>query len=142
MASGLRYGVEVRGAAPADAAELARLIGQPASDMAARLDAIAAAPAAVLVTTGYAGLNGVVALHWAPVLHLPRPLATINWLLVDPDDRRHGIGRLLLKAASQSARMAGCDVLELAAQDSVAAFCEATGFARQGAVFTRSLRKR
>ena len=66
-------------------------------------------------------------------------------LVVDGDERRHGIGRLLLKAASQTARTAGCDILEIAAgadHAELAAFCRAAGFSVGGAVFARSLRKR
>ncbi len=65
-------------------------------------------------------------------------------LVVDADERRHGIGRLLLKSASQAARTAGCDTLELAGdgEGPLAAFCLATGFVPGGAAFIRSLRKR
>ena len=148
MPSHLRYGIEVRRAAAADAPELARLLTQAGAavapnEAADRLAAIR--EGAVLVTAGYAGLNGLVALHWAPALHLPRPVATITMLVVDADERRHGIGRLLLKAASQAARSANCDSLEVAAgvgHPELAAFCSAAGFASSGQVFVRSLRKR
>ena len=51
---------------------------------------------------------------------------------------------MLLKAASQAARAAGCNDLELAAASdghALAAFCLATGFAEAGPRFVRSLRK-
>ncbi len=149
MASGLRYGVEVRGAAAPDAAEIARLLAQAGvvltpAEATYRLEATAGRDdSAVLVTAGYAGLNGLVAVDWAPVLRSDRPVARLTMLVVDEDERRHGIGRLLLKAASQAARSAGCDVLEVAAEPgSLAAFCQATGFADRGPVYARSLRKR
>ena len=148
MPSGLRYGVEVRRAVAADGPELARLLGQAGAAVTAaeavdRLDAVR--NGAVLVTAGYSGLNGLVALHWAPVLHLPRPVAQMTMLVVDEDERRHGIGRMLLKAASQAARLAGCDELEVAAgegQAALVAFCRAAGFGEGGVVFGRFLRKR
>ncbi len=149
MPSGLRYGVEVRRAAAADAPELARLLAQAgamltAAEAADRLEALRArADSAVLVTAGYAGLNGLVAVQWAPALHAARPVAQLTMLVVDADERRHGIARLLLKAASQAARSAGCDMLETPGGGAdMAAFCQAAGFAEGGVVFTRSLRKR
>lgn len=148
MASGLRYGVEMRRAQAADAAELTRLLAQAGAgvspvEAAERLEAMQARPdCAVLVTTGYGGLSGLVALHWAMVLHQARPVAVVTTLVVDVDERRHGIGRLLLKAASQAARAAGCDDLTVAGDGALAIFCEATGFTRIGPTFTRSLRKR
>jgi aminoglycoside 6'-N-acetyltransferase I len=151
VASGLRFGVEVRRAAAADAPEIARLLAEAgaalsAADAADRLEAMRLhADCAVLVTAGYAGLNGLVAVHWAPVLQSPRPVARLTALVVDADERRHGIGRLLLKAASQAARSGGCDTLEVAADDGqsdLAAFCRAAGFVEEGQTFARSLRKR
>ena len=147
MASGLRYGVEVRRAVAADAPEVARLLAQSGlpitpNEAADRLEAIRTrADGAVLVAAGYGGLSGIVAVHWAPVLHAARPVAVLTTLVVDAEERRRGFGRLLLKAASQAARSAGCDMLEIAPGGG-AAFCRATGFTEVGPVFERSLRKR
>lgn len=145
MAAGLRYGVEVRRAAAADAPELSRLL-PPLTPAAAaeRLDAMRdRADGAILVATGYGGLSGIVALHWAAVLQLPRPVAMVTALVVDVEERRHGIGRLLLKAASQAARAAGCDTMDVAAAEgSLAAFCRATGFVDAEPMLRRSLRRR
>ncbi len=149
MASGLRYGVEVRGAVAADGPEIARLLAAAGAvagpgEVAERLEGLRArAESAVLVTAGYAGLNGLVVVQWAPMLHRPRPVAQITLMAVDPGERRHGIGRLLLKAASQAARSAGCDWLEAAARgEGMDAFCRAAGFAEGDAMYARSLRKR
>ena len=147
MTPGLRYGVEVRSAQPADAAEVARLVGGvPVRDMAERLERVRAnASGAAFVAVGYAGLSGVIALDWAPVLHEHRPVARVTSLIVDLDERRRGIGRLLLKAASQAARTAGCDAMELTVapgQPAMAGFCIAPGFTPRGEVFGRLLRKK
>ena len=148
MTSGLRYGVEVRSAQLADAPELARLLGGGASarDVAERWEAIRAdSSTALLVATGYGGLSGFVTLDWAPVLQHARPVARITALVVDPEERRRGIGRLLLKAASQAARSAGCESIELTVapdQDAAQAFCAATGFVARGMVSVRVLRKK
>ena len=145
VAAGLRYGVEIRAAQPADGPEIARLLGLAPPALASRLEAVRAhAGSAVLVATGYGGLSGCVALNWAPSLLQPRAAATLNVLVVDPEERRHGIGRLLLKAASQAARSAGCDSLDTLAPSATdgAAFLQASGFVQAGAGFSRSLRKR
>ena len=140
----MRYGVEVRAAAPADAPELARLLGIDPRTMAERLETVRGhASSAILVTTGYAGLSGAVGLHWAPDLLHARTVAYITALTVDAAERRHGIGRLLLKAASQAARSARCDVLLLTPEgEGTQAFCRATGFIDRGLVLERSLRRR
>ena len=151
MPSGQRFGVEVRGAAPGDAPEISRLLAQTGAVLtpgaaADRLEAMRErTDCAVLVTSGWSGLNGLVAVGWAPLLQQPRPVARITALVVDEDERRHGIGRLLLKAASKAARTAGCDILDVAVPDgqgALAAFCLATGFAQGETVFARSLRRR
>ncbi len=149
MTAGLRYGVEVRSAQLADAAELARLLSSlgaatTARDMGERLASVRSqATAACFVATGYGGLNGVVAVSWVPTLQDPRPVAHVTAFIVDPEERRRGIGRLLLKAASQAARIGGCDIVRMAVADQgiAEAFCRRTGFLPHGAVFERSLRK-
>ena len=78
-------------------------------------------------------------------LDFAEPIAQITTLLVAPDDRRRGLGRLLLKAAAQAARTAGCDGLEMVLppdRPDLEAFCAATGFVAAGTRLTRPLRKR
>ncbi|WP_310538609.1 GNAT family N-acetyltransferase [Phenylobacterium sp.] len=73
------------------------------------------------------------------------PCAFVSTFIVGPDARRRGIGRLLLKAASQAARSAGCGELHLSVpvgEVGLRAFCQATGFDEQDAGFVRALRKR
>ena len=68
----------------------------------------------------------------------------VSYMAVAPGHERRGIGRLLLKAAAQAARTAGCGRLELvvpADTPSLHEFCRATGFAEDGFRFVRSLRK-
>jgi aminoglycoside 6'-N-acetyltransferase I len=89
--------------------------------------------------------SGVIAVHWRSVLTADLKVGWISALLVDPDRRRNGIARLLLKAASQAARSAGCGELVLHAPigpEDLRTFCLATGFVESGEVFTRALRKR
>ena len=148
--AGRRYGVAIRAAQAADAAELTRLLtqapgGPEAAATAARLEALRQHPqGAVLVATGYGGLSGLVAITWAPSLRYDRPAARMLALVVDADERRAGIGRMLVKAACQAARSAGCEVLEMSVRDGEDAvgFCQAAGFVAAGAWFTRPLRRR
>jgi GNAT superfamily N-acetyltransferase len=144
-----RYGLEIRAATAADAPGLATLLSAAgwaadARDMAERLAALREAPGAVLLAVQWGPPSGVIALHWYPALEEARPVAQVTTLLVGPDDRRAGIGRLLVKAAAQAARSAGCGRMELLApaEDvSLRGFCLATGFAEAGARFVRPLRK-
>ncbi|MBL6081999.1 GNAT family N-acetyltransferase [Belnapia sp. T18] len=65
-------------------------------------------------------------------------------MLVGIEERRLGIGRLLLKAAAQAARTAGCGSLELLPTSDATdlhEFCHATGFGKTGLRFVRPLRK-
>ncbi|WP_159347545.1 GNAT family N-acetyltransferase [Roseomonas harenae] len=149
MATGTRYGVDLRAALPADSADLAILLGGTSRGIATRLDAVSRDPAAaVLVATGWNGAAiGVIALHWHPTLTSDRPRARISALAVAEEERRNGIGRLLIKAGAQAARAAGCDLLEAALSHSeeeggATAFLQALGFTPSGASFARPLRKR
>jgi GNAT superfamily N-acetyltransferase len=98
----------------------------------------------VLIASEWGPPSGVVVLHWRRGLLAPLATARIDLLLVAPEGRRRGVGRLLLKAAAQAARTAGCGVLRLdiapGAPD-LRAFCEATGFSDDGSTFSRPLRK-
>ncbi|MBP0445545.1 GNAT family N-acetyltransferase [Roseomonas sp. SSH11] len=146
MAAGTRYGVDIRAALPADSADLAALLGGTPRQMAQRLEAMPREAGAVLVATGWNGAAiGVIALNWHHTLAADRPLARISALAVAQEERRNGIGRLLIKAGAQAARVAGCDLLEAAAPgegEAAGAFLQALGFAPAGQNLARPLRKR
>lgn len=126
---------------------LLRQIGHELSprEAAERLDALRqASGSAVLVAAGFGPVIGLVALHWCGVLQQARPVARITALVVDEAERRRGIGRLLVKAGAQAARVAGCDMLELTTapdQEAAQAFWRAIGFAQSTPGFSRALRK-
>jgi GNAT superfamily N-acetyltransferase len=144
-----RYGMEIRAATPIDAPGLATMLGaagQPADarELAERILALRDGPGAALIAAQWGPPSGLVVLHWYPTLEDARPVAQVTTLLVDAEERRKGIGRLLLKAAAQAARTAGCGRFELVAAPGDAAlhaFCRSTGFAEAGPRFIRSLRK-
>ena len=147
---GSRFGLEIRAATPADAPGLAELLsaaGQAiaAGDMAVRIGALRQEHGAALIALEWGPPSGVVVLHWYRTLEAPAPIAQITTLLVGPDDRRRGVGRLLLKAAAQAARVAGCGTLQLLAgpdEPALHAFCAATGFTGMGTSLVRPLRKK
>ena len=113
--------------------------------MAERLEAVRRGLGTALLAMEWGPPSGLVALHWHATLTARLPVAQISLLLVDAGARHRGIGRLLVKAASQAARVAGCGTLELMAPDGQAdlhAFCRATGFTATGPCFVRPLRKK
>lgn len=145
-----RHGLELRAATPADApavAELLALCGRavPAPALAARLAAAGAASGCVLIALEWGPPSGIVTAHWHPTLLADQPAAAVSLLLVAPEARGRGIARLLLKAAAQAARSAGCDTLTLAVsaeQADLRGFCTASGFEAAGEVWARGLRKK
>jgi aminoglycoside 6'-N-acetyltransferase I len=166
-----RYGLEIRAATGAEAPGLAELLAagghavaprlladrldairQGAGTrhavaprlLADRLDAIRQGAGTALVALEWGPPSGVIVLHWYQTLEAALPVALITTLLVAPEARRRGIGRMLVKAAAQAARVAGCGALELAAlpdQTELEAFCRATGFIEAGPRYQRVLRK-
>jgi aminoglycoside 6'-N-acetyltransferase I len=145
-----RYGLEIRTAGSADAqglCDLLQMAGPVISPrvMAERLEAIRQEAGGALIAAEWGPPSGLVVVHWYRTLDADQATAQITTLFVAPDDRRRGIGRLLLKAAAQSARVAGCGTLELVAsadESELHAFCRATGFAETGMRFLRPLRKK
>jgi aminoglycoside 6'-N-acetyltransferase I len=147
-----RYGLQIRAAGGSDASGLAELLqasGQPVSApiLAERLDAMHRfGGGTALIAMEWGPPTGLVVVNWVQTLGEDLPVAQIGMLLVAPDERRRGVGRLLLKAASQAARVAGCGSLLLTAplqgDKSLRGFCDATGFETYGAVYARSLRKK
>ena len=147
---GNRYGLEIRAATAADAAGLAALLEEAgrAVDphrLAERLDALREAGGSALIALAWGPPSGLVAFHRHRTLGSDLAVARIDALLVGAEDRRRGIGRLLVKAASQAARVAGCGELHIDVgpdRADLRAFCAATGFTPGASVFERPLRKR
>ncbi len=144
-----RYGMEIRAATETDAPGVSELLATGGIDIAPRvladrLDAIRRDAGAALIAVEWGPPSGLVLIHWYRTLTADQPTALIAALFVGSDSRRRGIGRALLKAASQAARVAGCGTLELRSgthDPDLAAFCHSTGFTETGHVFGRALRK-
>lgn len=145
-----RYGLSIRSALAADAEGLVELLstaGVPVTKdrLAQRVTALLAQPGAVLIAEEWGPPTGVIVAHWRAELTADLRIGAISALLVDPARRRNGVARLLLKAASQAARAAGCGelILETAGEaNDLRAFALATGFESRGESFMRPLRKR
>jgi aminoglycoside 6'-N-acetyltransferase I len=145
-----RYGLEIRAATGAEAPGLSELLGTVGHEiaprtLAARLDAIRQEQGAALIAVEWGPPSGVIVLHWYRTLSADQPTAQITALVVALTERRRGIGRLLVKAAAQAARVAGCGTLELRTapdQQDLHQFCRATGFSEAGVCFVRNLRKK
>jgi GNAT superfamily N-acetyltransferase len=145
-----RYGLEIRAATSTDAQGLCDLLHAAGHEitsraLAERLDAIRLGPGAALIAAEWGPPTGLILLHWYQTLTADQPTAQITTLLVARDERRRGIGRLLVKAAAQAARVAGCGGLELLCapeEEALHDFCRATGFTSVGSRFMRPLRKK
>ena len=113
--------------------------------LANRLGAIRPDSGVVLLAVEWGPPTGVIALNWSWAVEADLKVAQVTLLLVEPEQRRRGIARLLLKAASQAARTAGCGELRLSSASSMShlpEFCLETGFIEAGPTFSRPLRKR
>ncbi|MDB5511273.1 MAG: putative Acetyltransferase [Enterovirga sp.] len=146
-----RYGLQIRSATVSDATGLAELMGSAGFSvteavLAERLAAIRKGAGTTLLAFEWGPPSGVIGVTWFPTLDADQATARITMLLVNPSDRRRGIGRLLLKAAAQAARSAGCGSLDLHAgagdEVTLRAFGRASGFEDAGPCLVRALRKR
>jgi len=145
-----RYGLAIRAANAGDAEGIGVLLRAAGLAMdhrglPLRLEEIPLQAGLVLLAEDWGPPGGVLALRWSWTLFEAQKVAEVTALAVDPEQRRKGIARLLLKAAARAARSAGCGELRLLAPEGaegLAEFCAATGFDRLGETFTRPLRKR
>lgn len=141
--------MEIRVATAAEAPGICTLLAASgctidARLLADRLTAMRSSTGTALVALQWGPPSGLVILHWYQSLEAARPVAQVTTLLVGAEERRRGIGRMLVKAAAQAARTAGCGDLEIlttAEAPELQAFCRATGFAAAGRTYVRSLRK-
>jgi aminoglycoside 6'-N-acetyltransferase I len=145
-----RYRLEIRAADSADAPGVAKLMQAagwpvPPKTVALRLERLRAQQAIVLLAMEWGPPSGIIIVQSIQSLEADLPLAIASTLLVHPEARRKGVGRLLLKAATQASRSLGCGDFHLTAprnQESLREFCRATGFSETSAGFVRPLRKR
>jgi aminoglycoside 6'-N-acetyltransferase I len=147
---GSRYGLQIRTAAPADAPGIAELMTAAgvvisASALTARLEALRQEQGTALLALEWGPPSGLIVLNWFRTLASDHLVAHVSTLLVGPEERRRGIGRMLLKAGAQAARSAGCGELQLLVspdEPGLQEFGLANGFDAKGSVLTRGLRKK
>jgi aminoglycoside 6'-N-acetyltransferase I len=145
-----RYGLAIRAADAGDAEGIAKLLHAAGftvepRGLALRLHEIPAQSGLVLLAEEWGPPRGVLALHWHWTLLDDVRIAELTILAVDPEQRRKGVARLLLKAAARAARSAGCAELRVTVPslaEDLSSFCAATGFNLVGDTFARPLRKR
>jgi GNAT superfamily N-acetyltransferase len=76
------------------------------------------------------------------VINRPAPLGRITSLIVSKNVQGHGIGRMLVEAAEQWMRKAGCELVEVTSNDRRAeahAFYRHMGYERTSIRFAKKL---
>ena len=133
--------LRVRAVEAGDAAALARLcsqLGYPAepADMPARIAQLQRdSGASALVAYDGDSVVGMITTHVRHTMNHPAPIAQITLLVVDETRRRSGVGRILVEAAEDWARLCGCKriVVTTALQRAGAhAFYERLAYAHTG----------
>ena len=129
--------ISIRAASAADAAHVAQLMAglghHPSADEIARRWALVPdtrQDQAFLAVSGQEAL-GLIAVHVAPMLFYPKPVARITTLVVRDTAKRQGVGRALVERALHLARQSGCDGLEVTtahAREDAQAFYASAGF--------------
>jgi GNAT superfamily N-acetyltransferase len=137
----------VRDARASDAEDLARLLdqlGYPTAPSAieARLERLAVVGDRVFVADVDGRAVGLAHLQVAPALEHERPAGKIGALVVDEAHRGRGVGRALVHAVEDEARLRGCGLLFLTTaerRDDAHAFYERVGFEQTGRRYGRTL---
>ena len=137
----------IRDARPADAARMAELIRFLGHDIdekdvrrnLASLKKLGELPLVATLDKQVVGLAGV---HKMVTVHRPRPVGRIPVLVVAKEAQGQGIGRMLVQAAEQWCRKAGCKLVEVTSNDRRAeahAFYRHMGYERTSIRFAKTL---
>jgi GNAT superfamily N-acetyltransferase len=138
---------EIRNAKPSDAPRLAELInylGHEIDEKTVRKNLKTLKKSGELPLVAIVGkeIVGVCGVHRTPTVHRPAPVGRISTLVVAKDAQRHGIGRMLVEAAEQWCRKAGCQIIEVTSNDRRAeahAFYRHLGYERTSIRFMKKL---
>jgi GNAT superfamily N-acetyltransferase len=138
---------QIRDAKPADSARLAELIrflGHEIDEKTVRrnLAALKKSGETPLVATIGKTVVGLCGVGRRIVVHRPAPLGRISALVVAKEAQGRGIGRLLVDAAEDWCRKAGCQSLEVTSNDRLGeahAFYRHMGYERTSIRFVKKL---
>lgn len=138
---------KVREAKPADSKILAKLInylGHEIDQKTVRknLTKLARMHEAPLVAVEGKTVVGLVGVHKTVTVHRPAPVGRITILVVAEEAQDKGIGRMLVEAAEQKLRKAGCKIIEVTSNDrrtAAHAFYRHLGYERTSMRFMKNL---
>jgi ribosomal protein S18 acetylase RimI-like enzyme len=138
---------EIREARPSDAATIAELItylGHPIDEKQVRknMAALRKTGETPLVATIDKKVVGLCGVGQRTVISRPAPLGRITSLVVARDAQGRGIGRLLVEAAEERMRKAGCKLVEVTSNDrrtAAHAFYRHLGYERTSIRFAKDL---
>jgi len=139
--------VEIRDARPEDAEGLVQLIGLLAHQVDAagvrkRLEQLHSDDLPQLVAVEDGEVIGLCGMHRMTAVHRQRPVGRITILVVSEAARGKGVGRLLVDAAEERLRAAGCGLFELTSNDWLVEahrFYQQAGFSATGKRFAKEL---
>jgi GNAT superfamily N-acetyltransferase len=138
---------QLRDAKPSDAprlVELIRYLGHEIDEKAVRknLAALKKSGELPLLATLDRQVVGMCGVSARVVIHRPAPLGRITALVVAEEAQGHGIGRMLVDAAEQWCRKAGCKLVEVTSNDrrgEAHAFYRHLGYKRSSIRFFKNL---
>jgi ribosomal protein S18 acetylase RimI-like enzyme len=136
-----------RAATPSDApviVELIHFLGHEIDEKSVRrnIAKLATAGEAPLVATIGKQVVGLCGVHRMVTVHRPAPVGRINTLVVAKDAQDLGIGRMLVEAAEQFLKQAGCQLVEVTSNDrrtAAHAFYRHLGYERTSIRFFKKL---
>jgi len=139
--------LKIREAKPGDSevlVELIKYLGHEIDEKSVRknIGKLAKAGESPLVATLDKKVVGFVGVHRMVTIHRPAPVGRIPVLVVAQEAQDHGIGRLLVEAAEQWCRKAGCQIIEVTSNDRRAAahaFYRHLGYERTSMRFMKKL---
>ena len=113
---------KIRDAKPSDAARLVELIkelGHEIDEKSVRknLKALKRANQLPLAATLGKQVVGLCGIHKMVTVHRPAPVGRISVMVVAKEAQGRGIGRMLVEAAEQWCRKAGCQIVEVTSND-------------------------
>jgi GNAT superfamily N-acetyltransferase len=138
---------KLRSAKPADAtviAELIHFLGHEIDEKSVRknIAKLAKAGEPPLVATIGKQIVGLCGVHRMVTVHRPAPVGRISALVVARDAQYLGIGRMLVEAAEQFLKKAGCQLVEVTSNDrrtAAHAFYRHLGYERSSIRFFKKL---